>query len=213
MNAKINKLWFVANLLIISVVPVEAPQACGWWGDGEMQTHNQPSNLTTADGTPPSATLSLRSAKLPGRMGYGVAVPDPGQAVPYLNATGGHPITRIGDFKIFGFLTVIDLGASPETEPLHRAETESVGMRYVSIPIRNDMPNREQTKRFARTVIDGGTPLLVYAPRAAQLGAVWASYRLWLGSPSSYAIAEGKTLGLKPEQTAALLELIPTTHE
>ncbi len=200
-TTKRNKTWLAICLLVASAFPVETAHGCGWWGDGEMQTHNQPTTAIHDD-----RTLSLQSAKLPGRIGYGIAVPDPGRAVPYLNVTDGRPITGIGELKIFGFLTVIDLGAKSEAVRLHRAETESVGMRYISIPIKGNMPDKGQTERFARTVIDGGTPLLVYAPRAEQLGVMWASYRLWLGSPPDYAIREGRNLGLTSGQAEVLLE-------
>jgi len=135
------------------VIPIETPYACGWWGDGEMNRDNGPAftPLTDASGR---ALTSHELSKLPGRMGYGIVVPEPGRAVPYLEATYGRRINRIGEFKSLGYETVIDLGTPAETARLHRAETEAADMQYFNIPIKGDMPNREQMDRFGRLIIE-----------------------------------------------------------
>lgn len=159
----------------------------------------------TADGKPVSEALSLEASKLPGRMGYGIAVPEPGRAIPYLQATFGRPINRIAELKDFGFEAVIDLGTPLETAGKHRQETESLGMRYFNIPVTGSMPSPEQSGSFSRMILDNSEhPLLVYAPTSALLGAMWASYRINLGAPLGFAIEEGKRLGLTPEQEAEL---------
>ncbi|MBT4934997.1 MAG: hypothetical protein HOL66_16245 [Rhodospirillaceae bacterium] len=134
-----------------------------------------------------------------------MASPFQGWAIPYLLATFGQPITRISEFKIFGFRSVIDLATPASTAALHRAETEAVGMRYFNIPIEGDMPSRKQSALFNQTVLNANNgPLLVYTPRAALLGVMWASYRLNLGSSVEYAFQEGKSLGLTEQQEAEL---------
>lgn len=191
-------LVIFASLPLLAAGPVHA---CGWWGDGEVSRDDDRPEVTAPDGSPLEQTLSIRSTKLPGRMGYGIAVPGLGRAIPYLLATSGRPVNRIGELKTFGFLSVIDLGTQPKTARLHQTETEAVGMRYFNIPVEGDMPSREQTDRFSRMVYASSRgPLLVYAPSSALLGAMWASYLINLGAPLDYALKEGKSLGMAPEQ-------------
>lgn len=148
------------------------------------------------------------ASKIPGRVGYGIAVPDPGRAVPYLEATQGRRINRIGELKTLGYKTVIDLGTAPDTARLHRAESEAVGLRYFNIPIEGDFPDRDQVDRFSQLIVQSARdPILVYAPTPGLLGFMWASYRIgYLGAPPSFALEEGRSLGMTREQGAALLE-------
>ena len=190
-------------ILLILLLPNSA-HACGWWGDSEMSSRRDTA-ITTGDGRPLEHTLNFRSMKLPGRMGYGIAVPEPGRAIPYLLATHGRPLTRIKDFKIFGFRAVIDLGTPAPTARRHRAETEAAGMQYFSIPINGIIPNPEQTGIFNRLAINANNgPLLIYAPRAELLAIMWASYRLSLGSPLEFALSEGRAMGLTKRQETEL---------
>ena len=178
--------------------------ACGWWGDGEMNRHDD-AVLTTTGGKPLPQTLTYKTSKLPGSMGYGIAIPDPGLAIPYLQATRGHQFNRIAELKIFGFETVIDLGTQKKTAHLHQLETEAVGMRYISIPIDGVVPSREQINDFTQKVIDASNDmLLVYAPDSALLGTMWAAYRINLGAPIEFAIKQGRKLGMGPNQEAIL---------
>ena len=180
-------------------------QACGWWGDGDVGRDNVAPVLNAPDGSVLDQSLNLKSAKLPGEMGYGISVPDPGRATPYLLATFGRPVNRIGELKTYGFEAVIDLGTPEKTALLHKAETEAVGMKYFNIPIAGDMPTRQQVKQFRQMVLASSkAPLLVYAPTSRLLGATWAAYRLSFGTPFSFALNEGRALGLTPEQEREL---------
>lgn len=191
-------LFVFLNLAVLDGVSVSA---CGWWGDGEVNRDIKVPLLNAPDGTPLEQTLSLRSAKLPGEMGYGIAVPEPGRAVPYLLETFGRPVNRISELKTYGFGAVIDLGTPEKVANLHRAETNAVGMVYFNIPIEGDMPTPTQTAQFRDMVISSSaTPLLVYAPTARLLGAMWTAYRLSFGVPMNYALSEGRTLGLTEDQ-------------
>lgn len=177
---------------------------CGWWGDGEM---NRPDTvvLSTVDGAPVSEILSVKSAKLPGRMGYGIALHDPGKAVPYLLATFGRQINRIGELKDFGFEMVIDVGTPPDIASKHREETEALGMTYFNIPVKGSIPSPEQSSEFTRILLESGNyPLLVYSPTAPLLGTMWASYRINHGAPLGFAVQEGNNLGMMSEQEAEL---------
>jgi|SaaInl4_135m_RNA_FD_contig_123_17474_length_4596_multi_4_in_2_out_0_4 protein tyrosine phosphatase (PTP) superfamily phosphohydrolase (DUF442 family) len=199
MASLFNNLLFTLFFFLAITMP-PATFACGWWGDGEMSKHWE---------TDTSPTFGLDAAKLPGRMGYGLAIPEPGRATPYLNATGGRPLNRIQDLAAFGFKSVIDLGTPTKTAALHRAETEAVGMRYFNIPVVSGMPNRKQMDRFGQLVLsamDG--PLLVYAPTQGLLGTMWASYRIGkLGAPFAFSINEGRSLGMTPTQTNVLRQM------
>ncbi|MES9991618.1 MAG: hypothetical protein ABW098_06655 [Candidatus Thiodiazotropha sp.] len=178
--------------------------ACGWWGDGEV---NRDDSVipTTPDGKALPHILSHDLSKLPGRMGYGIAIPDPGRAIPYLQATMGRPLNRIGELNAFGFKTVIDLGTAEKSARKHQLETEALGMRYISIPVDGNLPSREQVEDFTQHVVDASHGmLLVYAPRAELLGTMWAAYRMNLGAPTGFAVNEGRGLGMKPDQEVAL---------
>ncbi|NQU56896.1 MAG: hypothetical protein HQ513_06645 [Rhodospirillales bacterium] len=162
-------------------------------------------DIIAADGRPVEQSLGHKSMKLPGKMGYGIAVSGPGRAIPYLLATFGQPVTRISEFKIFGFHSVIDLATPASTAALHRAETEAVDLRYFNIPIEGNMPSSKQSAAFKQIILNANNgPLLVYAPRAALIAVMWASYRLSIGSPLEFVLSEGKSLGLSGEQETEL---------
>ncbi len=190
----------LAGLLFLATTLPGAAHACGWWGDGEMNRDDD-SVVTGMDGRPVPGTLSPDTTKLRGRAGYGIAVTKPDRALPYLQATFGRRIRRIGEFKAFGFMTVIDLGTSADTARLHRAETEAAGLRYVNVPIVGVMPNEAEIKRFSLEIVRHSRDLLlVYSPTSALLGTMWASHRIDLGAPLEFAVAEGKALGMRPSE-------------
>lgn len=174
--------------------------ACGWWGDGEM---NQGDDADTSGAVPIPA--GLQAARVPGETGYGAAIFRPDLAVPYLRATEGRKIARIGDLKAAGFAAVIDLGTPAATARLHRVETEASGMRYVSIPVAGGIPAAEQVALFSATLAEpANRPLLVYAPELAQLGDMWALHRLGQGAPHGTALGEGLAFGVSPELEESL---------
>ncbi len=194
----VSILFFIFAILPMSVL------SCGWWGDGEVNRHND-IILTPSDGISVSQTLTYKTSKLPGRMGFGIAIPDPGQAIPYLQATGGRPINRISELKHFGFETVIDLGTPEGTAYLHQSETEALGMRYISISVNGVVPSQEQVNHFTQKVVDSSSDmLLVYSPNSALLGTMWAAYRINLGAPVEFAMKQGKKLGMEAEQESIL---------
>ena len=193
-------------LLLATLLAPSSVSACGWWGDGEISRDMNNAVVNAPDGSAIEQTLSVRSSKLPGDMGYGIAVPEPGRAVPYLLATNGRAINRIAEFKIFGFISVIDLGTHAEEAAIHRRETEDAGMDYFTIPLEGNMPSPGQAATFTRMVIKASSqgPLLVYASTAQLLGAMWALYRINLGAPLDYALMEGIDLGMTSQQEEEL---------
>lgn len=202
----VASLWF---FIAITPAPV---YACGWWGDGEMGRHTG-ADITSPGGKRANTRLDLKAAKLPGRDGYGIAVTQPGLAVPYLQATYGRPLNRIADLKAIGFAAVIDVGTPEQTARLHRAETEVAGMRYLNIPVKGDMPNIQQIRLFNRMITkSGGAPLLVYAPSAPLLAFIWAAHRISLGAPFAFAIQQGKSLGLTAGQETELRKRVSATR-
>jgi len=143
--------------------------------------------------------------KLPGRIGYGIAVPEPGRATPYLLSTNGLQVNNIRDLKIFGFSAVIDLGTSASSAKLHRAETEEVGMKYFNLPYVGGVPSPSSLEQFTNWLLDPkNTPMLIYARKAEMIAGMWTSYRLKMGSPIGFALQEGRSLGLLKEQQAEL---------
>jgi len=195
---------FITSSLCFFTVPPQSALACGWWGDGEVSRHND-IVLTAPNGISVPQALSLKTSKLPGRMGYGIAIPDPGRAIPYLQATQGRNINRIAELHAFGFKTVIDLGTPEKTAQLHRSETEALGMRYISIPVSGDVPSKEQVNDFSQHVVDASSDmLLVYASSSELLGTMWAAYRINIGAPVEFAINQGRKLGMGAEQEVVL---------
>ncbi|UCH38692.1 MAG: hypothetical protein JSU67_10990 [Gammaproteobacteria bacterium] len=150
--------------------------------------------------------LDRESITLPGNR-YGIAVTEPGQAQPYLQATYGRPISSIEDFVTYGFRTIIDLaplvGQGSQAFPggLPRP------MRYYHVPVASLMPGRIQVVEFRDLVLDSANlPTIVIAPAAEVLAGMWAAYRLEFGTPLSYTITEAVAMGLQPEQEAALIQ-------
>lgn len=182
----------------------DTAQACGWWGDSEMSSRRETATVTP-EGHSIEHTINLANMKLPDRMGYGIAVPEPGRAIPYLLATFGQPINRIQDLKIFGFRSVIDLGTPSSSAKHHREESEGVGMTYFNIPDVKTLAAPQTSQRFIDILLNpANTPLLVYAAKADLIAVMWASYRLHMGSPVDFSITEGRILGLTGEQEEML---------
>ena len=69
------------RLVILSILlTLKTPAyACGWGGDGEMSQSDD--DIIAADGRPVEQSLDLKSMKLPGKMGYGIAVPGLGDTL------------------------------------------------------------------------------------------------------------------------------------
>ena len=191
-------------LAMALLIPLAAG-ACGWWGDGEMNRDQLLPGIVSGGRQIPHL-LDRESITLPGNR-YGIAITEPGQAQPYLQATYGRPISSIEDLGAYGFRTIIDLAplvgqGSPEF-PARLSQS----MQQYHVPVVSTVPGRIQVAEFRELVLDAANlPALVIAPSAEALAGMWAAYRLEFGTPLSYAIAEAVAMGLQPEQEAALVQ-------
>jgi hypothetical protein len=188
---------------ILAAALPEYAVACGWWGDGEMSRHGESIDVSAKG----SATIpgGDQAAKIPGEEGYGIALFQPERAVPYLRAVQGRPVNTIKQLKDSGFSAVIDLGTQSSTAKLHRIESESVGIRYISIPISGSLPSKAQVALFSATVDTAShRPLVVYAPDITLLGDMWVLHRLNQGALHGTAIGEGLEFGISEELKTAL---------
>lgn len=206
MNSRVSFWGFFAVAFVSWMLfPFPSAIACGWWGDGEASSGADDAVVIGADGKPIGQSEKFKGMKLPGEMGYGIAISAPDKAVPYLRATFGQPVNRIDELKDFGFHAVIDLATPEKTAKLHRAETEALGMGYFNLPIDGDIPEQRQVDLYSEIILKAGNrPLLVYAPKASLLGLMWTSYRLDQGVPAEFAIQEGRAFGLTGEQEKKL---------
>lgn len=186
---------------VVAACPMAPALACGWWGDGEMRrAFAEDRNGAAVTG---STTLTPELLRIPGDNGFGVSVLDAATLIPYQSLTHGRAPDRIAGFKPYGVTTVIDLGTPPAVAALHRRETEAAGMTYHSLPMADIMPTPRQTRQFADWVVGASdAPLLIYAPDRSRLAAMWVAYRLALGAPLAASLAQGRRLGLTPEQEA-----------
>lgn len=84
-----------------------------------------------------------------------------------LLATAGQPDERqLADVAAAGFEVVVNLGLHDDPSyalPDEAATVESLGMRYVHIPVRFAEPTREQLGRFSAAMADAvGRPVFVH---------------------------------------------------
>lgn len=192
-----------AILVLIMVLPFGA-DACGWWGDGEMNREQLLAGIESGGRQIP-LYLDRDSIKLPGSLGYGMAIAEPGQAQPYLQSTYGRPIGSIEDLSAYGFRAIIDLGPLAGHRPGEYPEGSAQRMRYHHLPVESAIPGQIRVAGFRDLLLDADNlPALVVAPAAEVLAFMWAAYRLEFGAPLAYAIAEARLMGLRPEQEAAL---------
>lgn len=191
-------------LLLTLLIPVGAG-ACGWWGDGEMNRDQLLPGIASGGRQIP-LYLDRESITLPGNR-YGMAIIEPGQAQPYLQATHGRPIINIEDLGAYGFRAIIDLGSRVDQGSQAFPGGLPQPMRHYQVPVASMVPGRIQVAEFRDLVLDAANlPMLVIAPSAEVLAGMWAAYRLEFGTPLSYAIAEAVAMGLQPEQEAALVQ-------
>jgi len=197
---RMKALGYMSAFCLFVFFPGSA-SACGWWGDGEMSQKDD-AVIDDLSGEPDAGPIpaGVLATRLPGNAGYGIAVFRPDMAVPYLRATNGRKFTKIGQLKEVGFIAVVDLGTPATTTRLHRTETETLGMRYVSIPAIGGMPTVEQVELFSKTIGDSANrPLVIYAPESSLLGNMWVLHRLAQGAPRGTALGEGLAFGTSRE--------------
>jgi len=189
--------------VLLALMPPSPAVACGWWGDGEASDTDDAIDID-AQGHPiveeyqqGRGPLLPSPMKVPQAMGYGIAVKSLAEAVPYLDATGGLAANSIDQLAGLGYAAVIDLGTPPSVATLHRAETESLDMRYFNIPGDDKAGTGKDIATFAAIVNDSANlPLLVFGRSKQGLGKIWADFRLSQGADEATANREGRLLGL-----------------
>lgn len=195
------RLAAVLGLLVplFALVPIAA-SACGWWGDGEMRLAFEEDQNSGAAGRSIPQELNPRVMRISGDNGFGVAVLDAARLLPYQSLTHGYAPDRIAGFKPYGIGAVIDLGTPDHVAALHERETEDAGMAYVNLPLAGGFPTPAETRLFADRLIGAsGAPVLIYAPDARLLAAMWVAYRLSVGAPLEVTLDQGRRLGLSAE--------------
>ena len=199
-GGKLGKLL----LLCILAVSLEAG-ACGWGGDVESKYDTMLSQIASGGRQIPEI-LDRESIRLPEGFGFGMVVVEPGQGVPYLKTTLGRPIRHIEDLRAFGVRAVVDLGSQDGVSEVKSISGNAQSLGYFSILVESMGPAIAQIEYFEDLLLDPtNRPVLVIAPTAEILAVTWTAYRLQLGAPLAYAIYEGKSIGLRFEQEAALL--------
>ncbi len=180
--------------------------ACGWWGDGEINRSNRMTSLIARNKNLLTQSSVIQNTKVLGRMGYGLAIIEPGYAIPYLQAVKGNQVNQISELKMLGFKTVIDLNNNNKAVHLHRIETEALGMRYINIPIKGKLPSPIQLNNFTQQIVINASNamLLIYAPNSALLGTMWAAYLINLGASIDFSVKQGKQFGMEAEQELIL---------
>jgi len=137
----------------------------------------------------------------PGRAPFGSAIseqriPDYHRATYQIGTSG--PLTRngVGEAKRLGFVSILDLGSSPERSRAEQRMAEFANIGYLSLPIAS-LPTEQQIQQFANIVQDArDLPILVHGNDIDQIGVVWALYRVALGVPPEIAVVDGMTAGL-----------------
>ena len=193
------------TILVIALLIPFGAGACGWWGDGEMNRDQLLPGIASG-GRPIPLSLDRESITLPGNR-YGMAITEPGQAQPYLQATYGRPINSVHDLGGYGFRAIIDLAPLADQAVQKLPKDLPQPMRHYHVPVVSKVPAGKQVAEFRDLVLDAANlPAIVIAPTAEMLAGMWASYRLEFGTPPSYAISEAVAMGLQPEQEAVLVQ-------
>ncbi len=111
-----------------------------------------------------------------------------------------------------GITTVINLRSQPEVASLEfdeRAVVESMGMRYVSIPITSATFGTEQADNLHKQLRKTPGPVLLHCGSSNRVGALWALYlNRHRNTDADEAIEIGKQAGMRSEALMAAIENI-----
>ena len=127
------------------------------------------------------------------------------QVTPQIAAAGILQDGAVAELKSLGFTTVVDLRGPEEGTALEQRAAGGLGLRYINIPVTNEVPTDAQIVEFARVVESGANqPIIIHCASANRVGAMWALYRAARGAPMSTAIAEGRAIGLQAARENAV---------
>jgi len=184
-------------VLSLGMMAAQPLQACGWWGDGEMDEAQDAISIG-ASGLPLSEEETFRKGmKIPNQLGYGIAVYAADEALPYKTATRGKKLETISELAKLGYKTVIDVGTGDRVSALHEKESIGAGIRYIHIPLgKQGLPTVSGVKTFHQALQNENMrPLLVYGRTPSILGIIWMSHRLAQNMPKAVAEDEAKMIG------------------
>jgi len=189
-------------ILLFGLMFARPLQACGWWGDGEMDDAQDAISIGVS-GLPLSENETfLKGMKIPNQLGFGIAVYTADKALPYKTAARGKKLEIISELTKLGFKTVIDVGTGARESGLHKKESVEAGIRYIHVPLdKQGFPTVSGIKIFHDTLQnESSRPLLVYGRMPSTLGIIWMSHRLAQNMPKSIAEDEAKMIGAKPNK-------------
>ena len=102
-----------------------------------------------------------------------------------------------------GVVTVVNVRTPPEIEslPFDEAEVvESLGMRYVSIPVSPETLSVDDVERFTEVLSESEGPVLIHCGSSNRVGGIWAAYLVReRGMDVEDAIERGKAAGLRSD--------------
>ncbi len=128
---------------------------------------------------------------------------------PYIANAGLLLDGGVAEARRLGFKLIVDLRAPDEdgvTEEIELAQ--SVGIKYVNIPVTARAPGWDQVEEFASIIHQSKHyPVLVHCVSANRSGAIWAMYRAHVGVPALIAIDEGRAAGLESREKAVRKQL------
>lgn len=114
-------------------------------------------------------------------------------------ATAGQPSADLlKKAKELGFATAVNLKTLQEGIDGDRKILESLGIRFVSVPITPGSFTLADAKAVAAVLDDPKAgPILLYCHSSNRVGGVWAVYQAMKGKSDDEALVEGTKVGLK----------------
>jgi uncharacterized protein (TIGR01244 family) len=111
----------------------------------------------------------------------------------------------VGQLKVLGFATILDLRGPQEGTDAERTAVEAAGLRYANIPVTDVLPSDAQVAEFGRLVEDAKLfPLMIHCGSGNRVGTMWTMYRVQKGIPFEIAVEEGRTTGMQPSRETAV---------
>lgn len=115
---------------------------------------------------------------------------------------GGQPIPDVAfQAQESGYRTIVDLCAPNEYHSYDPERIESLGVRYINIPIKGEGDLCHSSARKLHEVLENqaARPVMVHCASGARVGALFALRARWvLGHPAEQALSLGRQAGLRP---------------
>ncbi len=106
-----------------------------------------------------------------------------------------------------GVKTVVNIRFPEEMSRVgfdEQAVVESLGLRYVTIPVSPDSFSREEVDRFAEVLSENDEPVLLHCASSNRVGGMWAAYlATHRGVSPGDAIKLGRSAGLRSDGMVA----------